>query len=63
MKQYIYAATLPVQMDGPVAPATGVPITILASSIKDARKQARDAGLTLLGQINAEGKLLKKPHP
>lgn len=61
MKQYVYAATIPVQMDGPQAPPEAVPITILAETFEDARQQALDAGLTFLGQVNCEGKVETKP--
>jgi hypothetical protein len=59
MKGYIYSATLPVQMDGPLAPPTQFPITILAEDLEQARKLTEEAGLTLIGQLDTEGKLMK----
>jgi hypothetical protein len=59
MKGYIYSATLPVQMDGPNAPPTQIPITILAEDLEQAIKQAGEAGLVLIGQLDTEGNLMK----
>jgi hypothetical protein len=59
MKQYIYAATIPIQLDGPHAPATDVPITLLAANLEEAKEQAEEAGFTLIGQLDTEGKLIK----
>jgi hypothetical protein len=61
MKQYVYAATIPIQMDGPQAPPEAVPITILAETFEDAQQQAADAGLTFIGQVDAEGNVRKEP--
>ncbi len=54
-----FAATLPVMEDGPLAPPTPVPITILADSVTAAEQQTGDAGITLIGQLDTEGKLIK----
>lgn len=59
-KQYMqFAAMLPVQEDGPAAPPTNYPITTLADDIEQARWLAEDAGLTLLGQLDANGNIIK----
>jgi hypothetical protein len=58
---YRFAATMPVQMDGPIAPASDVRIVILAETSKDARKQARDAGLTYLGQLTDDNEIIETP--
>ncbi len=56
---YIYAATMPVQMDGPNAPPTQVPLTILAENLEDAINQAEEAGLTLIGQVDTNNRIMK----
>lgn len=56
---YQFAATLPVAEDGPNAPPTGHPVTTLADSLEQARALAGDAGLTLLGQLDAEGNIIE----
>ena len=54
----IYAATIPIQEDGPLAEPTPAPMTILAANMKEAKKQARQAGLTVLGQVMGDGRIV-----
>ena len=60
MKMNVYAATMPVQMDGPHAPPEQVPVTILAENTKQAEELARDAGFTFVGQLNTDGEVMPK---
>lgn len=46
-----FHATLPVSLDGPVVAPTPVPVVILATSLKEAKAQARKAGLTVIGPV------------
>lgn len=59
MTVYKFAATMPVQMDGPNSPPTDVPITLLAADIESAIKQAADAGFTLVGPLDINNQLIK----
>jgi hypothetical protein len=54
-----YAALLPVAGGSPHALPTMHPVTTLALSNESARQLAADAGLILLGQLNAEGDIIK----
>jgi hypothetical protein len=58
-KQYYrFAALLPVQEDGHPDLTTGHPITTLAEDLEQATWLANDAGLVLLGQLDAAGNLM-----
>ena len=59
MKQYHrFAALLPVQEDGHHGKPTGYPVTTLAEDLEQATWLARDAGLVLLGQLDAAGNII-----
>lgn len=56
-KQYHrFAALIPIQEDEGVI--TGYPITTLADDLEQATWLARDAGLVLLGQLDAAGNII-----
>lgn len=54
----IFAATLPVMEDGPLAPPTPARITILAEDMKQARQLGGEAGLTVIGQVMKDGRIV-----
>jgi hypothetical protein len=56
---FIFSALLPVSEDGPLAPPTLHLVTTLASDLGQAQELTSAAGLTLLGQLDEDGKLLE----
>lgn len=53
----IFAATIPIMEDGPLAAPTPARITILAEDIEQARQLGGEAGLTVLGQVMNDGRV------
>lgn len=58
-----FAALLPVQEDGAHGKPTAYPVTTLADDLEQATWLARDAGLILLGQLDAAGNIMHNKEP